>query len=309
MAEPTAIESLGLPAQRLNVSTLNDSVAAEPDRSVEELPETVIEPRPGWRVIDWRELWKYRELLYFLTWRDVKVRYKQTVLGAAWAVLQPLATMIVFSLFFGRLAEMPSAGLPYPLFVFAGLLPWTFFSNAISSASQSVVGNQNLVTKVYFPRLMIPMGTVASGLVDFAIAFGMLLVLMLVYGVAPGRGMLLVPLLTLGLVVAALGVGTLLAALTVAYRDFRYVVPFMVQLWMFATPSVYMHADTVVNPRWKVVLPLNPAYGLIANFRLAVLGGELDTYALIVSCAMSLVLLVAGCLYFRRVERSFADII
>jgi lipopolysaccharide transport system permease protein len=233
------------------------------------------------------------------------------VLGAAWAVLQPFATMVVFSLFFGRLAEMPTGGVPYPLFVFAGLLPWFFFANAITSASQSVVGSQNLVTKVYFPRLIIPLGAVGVSLVDFLIGCGMLLAMMPFYGVAPGWGLALAPLLALGLMLAAVGAGTLLAALTVAYRDFRYVVPFMVQLWMFATPSIYMYMDTssVVNPRWQAVLPLNPAYGFIANFRAAVLGDELDLYALAVSGAISLVILVLGCLYFRRVERDFADII
>jgi lipopolysaccharide transport system permease protein len=274
-----------------------------------ELPVTVIERRPGWRVIDTREMWRYRELLYFLTWRDIKVRYKQTVLGAAWAVLQPFTTMVVFSLFFGRLAEMPAGGVPYPLFVFAGLLPWFFFANAITSASSSVVGNQNLVTKVYFPRLMIPLGAVGASLVDFAIAFAMLLAMMVYYGTPFGWNLCLVPLLSLALLLAAIGVGTLFSALTVAYRDFRHVIPFMVQLWMFATPTIYMHAELSVNPRWHVVLPLNPAYGLIASFRTAVVGGTFDLYSLAVSGTVSLLLLLVGCLYFRRVERTFADII
>jgi homopolymeric O-antigen transport system permease protein len=273
------------------------------------LPVMVIERQSGWQIVDWGELWRYRELLFFLTWRDVKVRYKQTVLGAAWAVLQPLATMVVFSAFLGRMAAAPSASVPYPLFVFAGLLPWTFFANAISSAGQSVVGNQNLVTKVYFPRLVIPMGAVGAGVVDFAVAFGLLLVLMLYYGVMPGWGFLLVLPLTLGLVIAALGVGMLLSALTVTYRDFRHAVPFMVQLWMFATPSIYMQADAMVGPRLRPLLLLNPAYGLITNFRAAMLGGPLDVYSLAVSGAVSLALLLVGCLYFRRVERNFADII
>jgi lipopolysaccharide transport system permease protein len=271
---------------------------------------TVIERRPGWQLVNVGELWRCRELLGFLTWRDLKLRYKQTVLGAAWVVLQPLATMAVFSLFFGRIPDV-TAPLPYPyaLFVFAGLLPWSFLANAFTSAGQSVVTNQNLVTKVYFPRLLIPLAAVGAHLVDFAIAFGMLLVLMAWYGVAPGVGLLAAPLLTLGLVVTALGVGTLLAALTVAYRDFRYVVPFLVQLWMFATPSIYMQAERVVGPGWRLLLPLNPAYGLIVNFRQAVLGGPPDWYALAVSGGVSLLLLVAGCGYFRRVEARFADII
>jgi lipopolysaccharide transport system permease protein len=282
---------------------------ADPLAPADDLPVTVIERRPGWRVVDLAELWRYRELLYFLTWRDIKVRYKQTVLGAAWAILQPFATMVVFSLFFGRLAEMPAGGVPYPLFVFAGLLPWYFFSNGITSASQSVVGSQNLVTKVYFPRLIIPLGAIGPSVVDFAIGFGMLIAMMLFYGIVPGWGIVLVPLLSLGLLIAATGVGTLLSALTVAYRDFRYVVPFMVQLWMFATPTIYLHAETGVSPRWQAVLPINPAHGLIGNFRAAILGEPLDLYSLAVSGTVSLGLLLVGCLYFRRVERGFADII
>jgi lipopolysaccharide transport system permease protein len=281
---------------------------ADVETALAEPPLTVLERRSGWQVLDVAEFWRYRELLYFLTWRDIKVRYKQTVLGAAWALLQPLATMLVFSLFFGRVASRPSDGLPYPIFVLAGLVPWTFFSNALSSAGQSVVGSQNLVTKVYFPRLIIPTASVGAGLIDLAISFGMLLVMMLPFGVRPGWGLLAAPALGFGLIVAALGVGTLLSALTVAYRDFRYVVPFMVQLWMFATPSVYLQADAI-GPLSRLLLPLNPAYGLIAAFRAAVLGGPFDGYALAVSGGASLILLVAGLAYFRRVERSFADII
>jgi lipopolysaccharide transport system permease protein len=273
-----------------------------------ELRETVIEARSGWQLVNLPELWRFRELLVILTWRDIKVRYKQTVLGAAWAVLQPLATMVVFSAFFGRVAEMPSGGIPYPLFAFAGLLAWFFFANAVTSASQSVVGNQSLVTKVYFPRLLIPLSAVGTNLVDFAIGFVLLLVLMPFYGFLPGWGLLLVPLLALGLVVAALGVGSLLAALTVAYRDFRYVVPFMVQLWMFATPSVYMNTD-LIGPKGQTWLPLNPAYGLVVNFRAALFGGELNLYSLTVSGSVAVALLLIGCLYFRSVEQRFADII
>jgi lipopolysaccharide transport system permease protein len=275
----------------------------------DDLPVTIIERKPGWQIVNVRELWRYRELLFFLTWRDVKVRYKQTVLGTAWAVLQPLATMAVFALFLGRVGGIADNIPNYSLFVFAGLLPWTFFANALISAGQSVVGSQNLVTKVYFPRLIIPMGAVGAGLVDFVIAFALLLVMMPWYHVWPRWGMLLVPMILLVLVVAALGMGTLLAALTVAYRDFRYVVPFAVQLWMFATPCIYLDAVTVVGPRGHALLPLNPAYGLIHNFRQAMLGGPLDWYGLAVSSAVSCALLVLGCFYFRRVERSFADII
>jgi lipopolysaccharide transport system permease protein len=275
----------------------------------DDLPVTVIERRPGWQVVDLRELWRYRELLFFLTWRDVKVRYKQTVLGAAWAVLQPLATMLVFTLSLGRVPGVAEGIEDYSLYVFAGLLPWTFFQNALTSAGNSVVGNQNLVTKVYFPRLIIPMSAVGAGLVDLAIAFALLLAMMPFYQVWPGWGVRLLPVVLLLLVTAALGVGTLLAALTVAYRDFRYVVSFGVQLWMFATPCIYLNPAEVVGPLGKALLPLNPVYGLILNFRLVVLGGEPDWYALGVSGAVSVGLFLAGCLYFRRVERDFADII
>ncbi len=283
--------------------------AGGPAGAGDELPLTVIERRPGWRLMDLRELWRYRELLFFLIWRDIKVRYKQTVLGAAWAVLQPFATMVVFSLFIGRLAGVAEKIEHYPLFSFAGLLPWTFFANAIGSAGQSVVGNQSLVTKVYFPRLYIPMGAVGAGVVDFAIAFGMLLVLMLCYGVLPGWGFLLVPAIALLLTLTALGVGTFLSALTVAYRDFRYVVPFSVQLWMFATPCIYLDAASLTGPRGQLLLALNPVYGLVFNFRQAMLGGPIAWGVLAVSAAVGILLLGLGTLYFRRVERSFADVI
>lgn len=269
---------------------------------------TIIRARSGWQVVDVAELWRYRELLGFLIWRDVKVRYKQTVLGAAWAILQPFAQMVVLSIFFGRMVQMPTGGVPYPLFVFAGLLPWIYASNAVSSAAGSVVAEQNIITKVYFPRLFIPASCMGVGLVDFSIAFGMLLALMLFYGVIPTVSLLLVVPLLLMLTAAAMGLGTLLAGLTAAYRDFRYVVPFIVQIGMFATPTIYMDASAV-SPGWRWVLPLNPAYGLILNFRHAVLGQPLDWYPLLVSSLVAVALLVFGALYFRRVERSFADII
>jgi lipopolysaccharide transport system permease protein len=278
-----------------------------------DLPLLVIEPRPGWHFVDLGELWRCRELLYFLTWRDIKVRYKQTVLGAAWAVLQPLATMVVFTFFLGRVAANEESPIPYALFVFAGLLPWTFFATALASAGGSIVGNQNMVTKIYFPRLIIPMGAVGAGLVDLFIGMGMLVLMMFYYTwtghpPAPGWGLLMVPVLIVLLLIAALGVGILLSALTVAYRDFRHVVPFMVQIWMFATPTIYLQTQTL-GPRSRTWLPLNPAYGLIGNFRQALLGGDLDFYSLAVSSAVSVAFLIVGCIYFRRVERSFADII
>lgn len=282
-------------------------LATEPPRH-RELPWRVIEARPGWRFVDLSEVWQFRELLGFLVWRDIKVRYKQTVLGAAWAVLQPLAQMVVFSIFFGRMVELPTEGIPYPLFAFAGLLAWNFFGNSMANAGNSMVGNQNLISKVYFPRLFLPASAIGVGLVDFAIAFGMLLVLMMYYGVGLSFSILLTPFMVIGLAAASLGVGVLLAALTVAYRDFRYVVPFMVQLWMFATPSIYMDAS-VVGPRWQWLLPLNPAYGLVLNFRNAALGQPLDFYALCVSLAVTVVIVFVACMYFRKVERTLADII
>lgn len=272
-------------------------------------PVTIIVPHRRWTPFDVEELWAYRELLAFLCWRDVKVRYKQTVLGGAWAILQPLMTMIVFSIFFARLANVSSGGVPYPLFAFAGLLPWTYFANAVAAAGQSVVGSERLITKVYFPRLIIPLAAVCAGLADLAVACGMLGVLMLWYGVPPTVSLLLVPGLVLGLAVAAAGFGAMLAALNVAYRDFRYVIPFLIQLWMFATPTVYMDSRALTTGVWGWVVPLNPAYGLIANFRAAALGAPLDFYSLAVSLTVAAAMFAAGCLYFRSVERGFADVI
>lgn len=304
MSTACETEFVTCPAERNE--TMSEQVT---EGTSHELPSIIITAGSPWRFVDLAELWRYRELLAFLVWRDVKVRYKQTVLGAGWAILQPLATMIVFSLFFSRVSQPVEGGPPYPLFVLAGLLPWFFFSNAVSSASQSIISNQSLVTKIYFPRVMIPMGAVAAGLVDFGISLSLLLVMMAYFGVVPGLGLLMVPILVALLVVASLGVGTLLSALTVAYRDVRHIVPFLVQLWMFATPAIYLNSAEPIGGRWAWLLPLNPAQGLIANFRAAMLGGSLDWYALGISTAVSFTALVIGGMYFRRVERSFADII
>jgi lipopolysaccharide transport system permease protein len=274
----------------------------------EELPLTVIERRPGWHLVDLRELWRYRELLYFLTWRDIKVRYKQTVLGVGWAVLQPLSTVAVFAFFLGRLGGVSEGIKDYPLFVLAGILPWTFFANAVSNAGNSVVANERLVSKIYFPRLIIPFSSVGAALFDFLISLGILAVMMAWYGTAPGWSFLLAPLIMMQLTATAMGVGTLLAALIVSHRDFRYILTFAVQLWMFATPCIYLK-PTVLGPISRVVLPLNPTYGLLLNFRQSVLGGELDGFPLAVSSAVGLALLALGCFYFRRVERGFADVI
>lgn len=268
---------------------------------------TIIKPETGWRQLDLKELWAYRELLHVLTVRDIKVRYKQTVLGFAWAIIQPFMMMVVFSIFFGRLAQMPSDGYPYPIFVYAGLLPWTFFANAITSSASSLVGSSNLVSKVYFPRLIIPLSSVGSGLVDFAIATTILLLLITYYGVSWTFNLFMTPILLAGLILTALGVGTLLAALNVAYRDFRYVVPFMVQFWLFATPVVY--PATIVPPQWQWVLYLNPMAGVIEGFRSTFLGRPFNSVGLLVSLGIAVILFAAGALYFEKVERRFADII
>ena len=268
---------------------------------------TVIEPSRGWRSLDLKELWAYRELLWVLTERDIKVRYKQTVLGAAWAVIQPLMLMVVFSVFFGKLAKMPSDGIPYPIFAYCALLPWTFFANALSSSAGSVVGSANLISKVYFPRLIVPLSSIGSWLVDFAIATVILLGMMLYYGIGWTTNLLIAPLLVAAVVFAALGVGTLLAALTVAYRDFRYVIPFLLQFWMFATPIVY--PATIVPERWQWILHLNPMAGLVEGFRSAFLGRPFDAPAIAISVAASIVLFGMGVAYFEKVERRFADIV
>lgn len=273
------------------------------------LPVTVIEPRRGWQLINVSEIWRARELLYILTWRDIKVRYKQTVLGIAWAVLQPIAMMAVCSVMFRRLADSNASAIPYPLFVFAGFLPWFLFSNTITAAAQSVVGNQSLVTKVYFPRLVIPIAAAGPCLLDLIVGLVLLCVMAIVYGIPISWQLLLLPIVIGGLMIAAMGIGTLLAALTVAYRDFRYVVPFMVQLWMFATPSIYLQADVAIGPLGLALLPFNPAYGLIVNFRAAAFGGELDFYSFTISTLVAVAGLLLGCFYFRRMERGFADTI
>jgi lipopolysaccharide transport system permease protein len=267
---------------------------------------TITPPVRGAR-LDLASLWEYRELLYFLTWRDVKVRYKQTVLGAAWAILQPLMAMIVFTLFFGRLAGVPSDGLPYAPFAFAGLLPWTFFSNAVTSSSNSLVGSSSLITKVYFPRMIIPGAAVLGGLVDFAVGSVILIVLMAAYGLTPGFGVLLLPVLVLLLALLALGVGLWVAALNVRYRDVRYALPFLIQLWMFASPIIYPASFVPEKYRW--LLLLNPLTGLIEGQRAALFGRPMPWLALAVSLVVTLTVLVFSAFAFRRMERDFADLL
>ncbi|MBA3439333.1 MAG: ABC transporter permease [Pyrinomonadaceae bacterium] len=269
-------------------------------------PYLRIEPSKGWVALKVRELWEYRELLYFLVWRDVKVRYKQTVLGATWAIIQPFFTMLVFSLFFGRLAKMPSDGIPYPIFSYAGLVPWMFFAHGLSQTSNSIVGSAGLITKVYFPRLAIPLATVLSGVVDFLLAFSVLLLMMLYYGVVPTINMLWLPVFLLLALVTSLGVGLWLSALNVEYRDVRYMVPFITQFWMFATPIVY--PSSLLSEPWRTLYGVNPMVGVVEGFRWALLGTNTAPGPMIaVSTLVALVVLVGGAYYFRRMEKKFAD--
>jgi lipopolysaccharide transport system permease protein len=279
-------------------------LAASPPQT----PTLIIEPSARFPRVDLRELWAYRGLFFFLVWRDVKVRYAQTVLGAGWAVLQPVLTMLVFTVVFGWLARIPSDGVPYPLFSLAALVPWTYFSTALTGASTSLVSSTNLLTKVYFPRLVIPFAPVLAGLVDFAIAFAVLLLMMLGYGVIPSASaMVLIPLLLLVMVMTAAGIGCWLAALNIQYRDFRYVVPFLVQVWMYASPIVY--PASLVPDRFRPAYALNPMVGVIEGFRSVLLGTGAVAWSTIgVSALTAVLLFVFGALYFRRTERIFADV-
>jgi len=277
--------------------------------SGDDLPYLRLEPSRGWVSLKLKELWEYRELLYFLTWRDIKVRYKQTVLGAAWAVLQPFMTMVVFSLFFGRLTNMPSDGVPYPIFSFTALVPWTFFATGITASSSSLVGSSNLIKKVYFPRLTIPIATVLSGTVDFVIAFVVLIILMLIYGIVPTANVIFLPFFLLLAFITSFGVGLWLSAMNVQFRDVRYIVPFLIQFWLFATPIVYP-SSLIDNPTIRTLYGINPMTGVVEGFRWALLG--VDTAPgpiLIVSTAVAILLMVSGLYYFRRMEKTFADVV
>lgn len=268
---------------------------------------TIIAPSRGWGGLRLRELWAYRELLYFFVWRDVKVRYKQTVLGVAWAIVPPVMTMLVFTLFFGTLAKIPSDGVPYPVFNFTGLLPWQLFALALSGSANSMVTNANLIRKVYFPRLVVPLANVLAGLVDFGIAFVVLMGLMAYFRIAPTAAVLLLPVFTLLALVSALGVGLWLSALNVKYRDVRHIVPFLTQFWMFATPIVYPSA--LLPEPWRTLYGLNPMAGVVEGFRWALLGTNPPGPMIAVSAAVSVILLATGLLYFQRTERTFADVV
>jgi lipopolysaccharide transport system permease protein len=268
--------------------------------------ELVIRARTGWIAVDWAELIRFRELLFFLIWRDVKIRYKQTVLGVAWAILQPLFTMVIFTVIFGRFAGIPSEGQPYALFVFAGLLPWTFFANGVAASGMSLVSQQQLLTKIYFPRLFVPTASAGAFLIDLAINLGLFGVILLFYGVMPSWQVVFLPLLLLLTVLATLGFGFTLAALTVLYRDFRYVIPFMIQILMYVSPVIF--PITMLPERYRMVLALNPMCGIIEAFRSAILGTPWNLGSLAISTASTLALLVFGLFYFRKTERRFADI-
>lgn len=267
-----------------------------------------IKPSSGWVPLRLRELWQYRELLYFLVWRDVKVRYKQTALGAAWAIIQPFMTMVVFSLFFGKLGKMPSDGIPYPIFSFAALVPWTFFANGLNQASNSLVGSSNLIKKVYFPRLAVPIASVLSGIVDFGLSFVVLLAMMLYYHIIPSRNLVWMPVFLLLTLIASLGVSLWLSALNVEFRDVRYVVPFIVQFWLFATPIAY--SSHLLPQPWRTLYGLNPMVGVVEGFRWALLGTNTRPGPMIaLSSLVAVLILIGGAYYFRRMEKTFADVV
>lgn len=276
--------------------------------STEAPPVFTIRPTKGWRFLDLRELWDYRELVYFLTWRDIKVRYKQTAIGVVWAVLQPLALMLVFTLFFGRLANIPSEGIPYPLFAYMALLPWQLFSRAISESTNSLVTDQRLITRVYFPRIIVPTATILAAMVDFLVAAVLLVPLMLYYGVTPGVEILALPFFVLLMLITALGVGFWLSALNVEYRDVMYALPFLSQFWFFITPVVY--PSSLVPEQWRFLYGLNPMAGVVEGFRWALLGvGEGPSPMLGVSVLVAVTLFITGIIWFRRRERTFVDAI
>ena len=267
-----------------------------------------IQPRRRLRALDFQSLWEYRELLYFFCWRDIKVRYKQTALGAAWALLQPFLTMLIFSVIFGRFAKMPSEGVPYPIFAYCGLLPWQLFSLALSETSNSLVGNAHLITKVYFPRVLVPIAGLLAGLVDFAIAFVLLVAMMFYYHIPVHATVLVIPALLLFVLVTSLGVGLWLSALSVKYRDVRHILPFITQFWLYATPVAY--PSSLIPHKWRFLMGLNPMSGVVEGFRWALLGtGQVDFRLMALSIVSVLILLAGGLVYFDRMESTFADLV
>lgn len=271
-------------------------------------PEILIEPSRGWQALGLKELWEFRELFYFLAWRDIKVRYKQTALGASWAILQPLLSMLIFTLIFGILAKIPSDGLPYPLFAYSALLPWQLFVYALTQSSNSLIENARLISKVYFPRLVVPLASVVAGVVDFFFAFSILILLMFYYGVVPTWGVLALPFFLILALGAAMSVGLWMSALNVKYRDVRYTVPFLAQAWMFATPIVY--PSSMIPEAWRWLYGLNPMAGVVEGFRWALLGTEILHLPLIlVSATVVVIGLVGGLYYFKRMEKMFADLV
>lgn len=290
------------PAAAQKAKALADPAAQRP------VPVVRLQPSKGWVPVKLNELWEYRELLFFMIWRDVKVRYKQTVMGMSWAVIQPFFTMVIFSLFFGRLAQVPSDGIPYPIFSYAALVPWGFFANGITSSSNSLLVSSNLVKKVYFPRLVLPIAAVVGGVVDFVIAFSVLLLMMFYFGIVPTINIIWVPVFLLLALVTSLGVGLWFSAMNVQFRDIRYAVPFLVQVWLFATPIAY--PSSLLDEPWKTLYGLNPMAGVVEGFRWALLGTDTAPGPMIiVSAVVAVLLLISGLFYFRRMEKSFADLI
>jgi lipopolysaccharide transport system permease protein len=302
---PTSINSAS--ALTPPISATPDLASATPLSNLPDVPLVTIRPSKSWKSLNVGELWEHRELLYFLTWRDVKVRYKQTSLGIAWTVIQPLFTMLVFTLIFGRLAGVPSDNIPYPLFAYAGLLPWTFFSNAVTTSGNSLVTSSHLITKVYFPRLIVPSAAVGAGLLDFAISFGLLILLMIYYKVTPTWHLLMVLPMLLLTTLLALGVGIWISALTVRYRDVRFAVPFLLQLGMFISPIIY--PSSLLPGRWGKVFALNPMTGIIEGYRSALFGKPFKWTALAASSLITVALLIYSAYAFRRMEKGFADIV
>jgi lipopolysaccharide transport system permease protein len=292
----------------ISQSKINSNIQPhKPDNGLPDKPVVVIESRRNSSTVNLSDLWQYRDLVYILTLRDIKVRYKQTVLGVLWVIIQPLLMMIIFTLFFGKLAGIPSDGIPYPIFAYAGLLPWSFFSNALNSSGNSLVGNSSLITKVYFPRMIIPIAAVGSGLLDFVIAFGLLVLLMLYYGIGFSSNILMLPILALLTALLAIGLGMWMSALNVKYRDIRYALPFFIQLWMFATPIIY--PSSLIPDEWRWLFKINPLTGLIEGYRSAIFGNPFDLTGLGISIFIIFVVLIYSAYAFRQMERSFADIV